>query len=57
MGLFCRIVFSGPVSCEISLRKSTAISGAMFHVKPFSPTPLAPAMFHVKHFCVIRQSD
>src|SRR5882672_7521044 len=45
MGLFCRIVFSGPahdVSRETFLRKKGLLypaPPAMFHVKPFSPAP------------------
>jgi hypothetical protein len=45
MGLFFRIVFSGPardVSRETFLRKKGLLypaPPAMFHVKPFSPAP------------------
>src|SRR4030095_4733234 len=47
MGLFCRFALSGPggdVSRETFLRKGSAVPGAMFHVKPFSPASPTRAM-------------
>ncbi len=66
MGLFCRIVFSGPSAAMFHVKHSCAKGlfshrrRPMFHVKPFSPAPLtrtARAMFHVKHFCVKPDSN